>query len=245
MRKQTSVIPSDTGLMDAVDAGRMPGEVEENMNISWIVRLVTSSVGRKFFMAVSGLALIGFVAMHLAGNLLLLKGEADYNHYSELLLGNPLIRPAEIALACIFLVHIICGIWVRIEDWRARPVGYVKRKWEGGRTVGSATMLYTGILMLFFLGYHAVTFRFGDQSKGMYMMVFLAFRNPVYVCIYVLTALALLVKFSHGFQSAFQTMGFNHPKYTPWIKLAGWLLALAMIGFAAIPLWFLIKGGAI
>ena len=211
------------------------------INIKWLLRLVGSSIGRKFLMAVTGLGLCGFVLVHLAGNLLLFKGQAAYDHYAGLLLSNPLITYAELGLAAMFLVHVTTGIWVRWEDWKCRPVGYVKRKWSsGGRTPGSATMLYTAAALLVFLAYHLRVFRFVDHSEGFYMMVTGAFRHPEVAAFYVLVSVTIVLHLSHGFQSAFQTLGISHPKYAPLIKFAGLAVAAAMIGFATIPLWFLL-----
>ncbi|MDQ7772440.1 MAG: succinate dehydrogenase cytochrome b subunit [Elusimicrobiales bacterium] len=211
------------------------------MDIGFVRRVIFTSIGRKFVMAVTGLALGAFILVHLAGNLLLLKGEAAYDGYVALLLANPLILYAELGLAGLFLLHIATAAWVRWEDWRNAPSGYEERKWQGGRTVGSATMLYTAAVMLAFLVYHIIDFRFGDHSVGFYRMVTDAFRDPVFVSFYVAGALALVLHLSHGMQSSFQTLGLSHPKYTPFIKFGGLLFALAMTGFAMISVYFLLE----
>jgi len=206
--------------------------------MKWPVKILTSSIGRKLLMSVTGLVLCGFMFMHLAGNFLLFKGPEEYDHYAELLLSNPLILFAEIGLLALFLIHICMGVWVRWEDWRNRSYGYVKKKWAGGRTIGSATMLYTAGIILAFLAYHILTFKYVDHSQGVYYMVMTAFQDPVYVGIYMLSIFALVLHLSHGFQSAFQTLGVNHPKYTPFIKLAGFCISALMVGFASIALFF-------
>lgn len=211
------------------------------MDIGFLKRVVLTSIGRKFVMAVTGLALGAFMLIHLAENLLLFYGEKAYNGWVDLLLSNPFIIYAELALAAIFLLHIVSAVWVRWEDWRSAPAGYEERKWQGGRTLGSATMLYTAAAILAYLVYHLVDFRFGDHSVGFYQMVTGAFRDPLFVTVYVAGALALALHLSHGMQSAFQTLGVNHPKYTPLIKIAGLLVALSMIGFALISVYFLLE----
>lgn len=192
-------------------------------------------------MAVSGLLLGGFMLIHLAGNLLLLKGEAAYNGYVDMLLSNPAMPLLELGLLFIFIAHIITGVWVRIEDFINAPRGYEARKWQGGRTIGSATMLYTAAAILAYLVYHLLTFRFVDHSMGFYQMVTGAFRAPLFVAIYIAGAAALALHLSHGMQSSFQTLGVNHPKYTPFIKIGGILVAVSMIGFALIPVYFLLN----
>ena len=190
-------------------------------------------------MAASGLLLGGFMLVHLAENLLLFKGEAAYNGWVDLLLSNPATPLLEIGLLFVFVAHIITGVWVRVEDFLNAPRGYEARKWQGGRTVGSATMLYTAAAILAYLAYHLLTFRFVDHSMGFYQMVTSAFRSPVFTAIYIAGSAALALHLSHGMQSAFQTLGLNHPKYTPLIKAGGLLVALAMTGFALISLYYL------
>jgi len=209
------------------------------MDITFIKRFAFTSIGRKAVMAVSGLLLGGFMLIHLAENLLLLKGEAFYNGWVDFLLSNPVTPFLELGLAAIFVAHIITGTWVRIEDLINAPGGYEARKWQGGRTIGSATMLYTAIAILAYLVYHMLTFRFVDHSMGFFQMVTSAFRRPVFVAVYVAGSAALALHLSHGMQSAFQTLGLNHPKYTPFIKVLGLLTALAMVGFALISLYYL------
>ena len=192
-------------------------------------------------MAATGLMLGGFMLFHLAENLLLFKGETAYNAWVDFLLSNPLLPLLELGLAAVFLAHIFFGTWVRIEDWINAPRGYEARKWQGGRTIGSATMLYTAILILAYLLYHMLTFRFVDHSMGFYQMVTSAFRGRLFTAIYIGGAVALVIHLTHGLQSAFQTLGVNHPKYTPFIKIGGWAAALLMVGFAMISLYFLLE----
>ena len=208
------------------------------INITFIKRFAFTSIGRKAVMAVSGLLLGGFMLVHLAENLLLFKGEAAYNGWVDLLLSNPVTPFLEVGLLFIFVAHIVTGIWVRVEDFLNAPSGYEARKWQGGRTIGSATMLYTAAAILAYLVYHLLTFRFVDHSMGFYQMVTSAFRQPMFTAVYVAGAVALALHLSHGMQSAFQTLGVSHPKYTPLIKLGGTLVAAAMIGFALISLFY-------
>ena len=209
------------------------------MDITFIKRVISTSIGRKALMAVSGLALGLFMLVHLAENLLLFKGEMAYNNWVDLLLSNPLTPFLELGLLGIFIIHITMGVWVRVEDFINAPRGYEARKWQGGRTIGSATQLYTAAAILAYLAYHMLTFRFVNHDMGFYQMVTSAFRSKMFVAVYLGGALALVLHLSHGMQSAFQTLGVNHPKYTPLIKIGGWLVALAMMGFAFISVYYL------
>jgi len=210
------------------------------VNITFIKRLITTSIGRKAVMAATGLLLGAFMLVHLAENMLLFKGEIAYNGWVDFLLANPVTPVLECGLLLLFVAHIIAGIWVRLEDFINSPRGYEARKWQGGRTLGSATMLYTAAAILAYLAYHMLTFRFVDHSMGFYQMVTGAFRSPVFVTVYVSGSAALALHLSHGMQSAFQTLGLSHPKYTPLIKIGGMAVAVAMVGFALISLYFML-----
>ncbi|MCG2725221.1 MAG: succinate dehydrogenase cytochrome b subunit [Elusimicrobia bacterium] len=211
------------------------------MNLIFLRRIITTSIGRKLVMAATGLLLVGFVSFHLMSNLILLNGRETYNAYVAHLTGMPFLLLIEIGLFSLFLIHIFMGAYVRWEDFRNSPAGYEKRNWQGGRTIGSATMLYSAATILIFAVYHVFTFRFSDHSMGFYEMVTNAFRDPVYTAIYTLGALAIILHLSHGVQSIFQTLGINHLKYTPFIKFGGWIMALAMVAFALLPLIFLFE----
>lgn len=209
------------------------------MDITFLKRLAVTSIGRKAVMAVSGLLLGIFMLLHLAQNLLLFKGEVVYNGWVEFLLSNPATPYLEAILLVLFLAHVAAGAWVRVEDFRNSPRGYEARRWQGGRTIGSATMLYTSLALLAYLVYHLLNFRFVDHSMGFYQLVTSAFRSPGFVAVYLAGSLALALHLSHGMQSAFQTLGLDHPKYTPLIKTGGLIVALAMTGFALISIYFL------
>lgn len=208
-----------------------------------LCQLLHSSIGRKALVALAGLFLCGFLVTHLAGNLFLLVGEDAFNRYAETLETNPLLIPAEIALAGLFLLHILVSLKLRYDNAAARPVAYAAGlEGKGARTWGSRTMAVSGLLVLAFLVVHIRTFKFGDKPEGLYRLVMAAFSNPLYGLFYVAAMGGLGLHLSHGFQSAFQTLGANHPKYTPWIKRLGLAFALAIAGgFAALPVWAYLK----
>jgi len=194
-------------------------------------------------MAVSGLLLSGFLVTHLAGNLLLLKGEAAFNAYAKALENNPLLPLAEVGLAAVFVIHILSGLWVSWENRQARPVGYEASQWAGGRTIGSATMAYTGFLLIAFLVVHLRTFRFTEHGGNLYRHVLEAFRNPLYTGFYVAAMGGMVLHLSHGFASAFQTLGLAHPRAETLIKRSGLAFSLSMLGFAALAVWAYFQGG--
>ena len=197
-----------------------------------------SSLGQKFLVGGAGLMLCGFLLMHLAGNLFLFVGEGAFNHYAETLEQNPLLPIAEIGLAALFILHIITALYLKVKNRQARPVAYETAASKGGRTPGSRSMALSGTLVLAFLIVHLKTFKFGEDPEGLFRLVMAWFKNPYYAGFYVLAMGGLALHLSHGVQSAFNTLGISHPRYTPLIKAAGVAFAVLVCGgFAVIPLW--------
>lgn len=189
---------------------------------------LTSSIGKKQVMAITGLGLLGFTATHLLGNLLLLAGADAFNFYAHTLTSNKLIYLAEAGLIGMFVLHIILAILTRIENKAARPSKYyVKTRTGRGETISSMTMPITGIVMAVFIVIHLLNFKFGAeylttvdgvQMRDLFKTVVIYFANPLYVAWYVFAMFALGLHTSHGLQSAFQSLGMHHPKYTPLVK---------------------------
>lgn len=192
-------------------------------------------------MAITGLGLFVFVVMHLAGNLLIFQGAAPFNAYADKLESfGALLWAAEVGLVIFFLVHAYSGIRVAIENRRARQVRYVVNKRQGEATIASRSMVIGGIIILIFLVLHIKMFKFGDKAgaDGLWGLVNRTFHNPLMVAWYVIAMLALGLHLSHGFSSAFQTLGAQKPIWRPRLKMMGlglgWVVAL---GFAALPIW--------
>ena len=126
----------------------------------------TSTLGKKVTMAVTGLLLIGFLVVHLIGNLSLFPafgGKEKFNDYAHLLSSTPLIYGAEALLLAIFLIHIVAAIQVSLRNKAARPVAYEVRNTFGKSNAYSRGMLHTGLTVLVFLVVHLVTFKFGKE----------------------------------------------------------------------------------
>lgn len=207
-------------------------------------RYLLSSIGKKQLVAVSGLLLVGFLFTHLAGNLAMYGGQAKFDGYAEFLEHQPWLVPAELALAALFLLHVAWGLRVSWENLRARPERYAAAVALGGRTWGSATMKYTGLMTLVFLCVHIWTFKLGQpEGRSLFDWVLFHFRKPWYAGFYVLAMITLGLHLSHGVKSAFQTLGVNHPRYTPAIEAAGVLVAAALAaGFGSLPVWGFLRG---
>ncbi len=215
--------------------------------LSWIGRFLNSSIGKKMIMALTGLCLIGFLIVHLAGNLTLYADDTGdtFRAYEHTLTSNPLLPILEIGLILLFVVHIALGLRVSRENRDARPDRYGVRADMGKRTPGSATMLITGVIIGIFLVIHIKDFRIAKMGVEDFDMV-LALKerlsSPIGAGIYLIGVAAVGMHVGHAFKSAFQSLGINHPKYTPLIeKLSMVLGAILFIGFASFPILFALR----
>lgn len=203
-----------------------------NALINSFFRYATASIGKKQIVALTGLMLCGFLLGHLAGNLLLYKGEDAFNAYARFLNSNPLLPYIELALLGLFMTHIGFALWVTWEDLLARPQRYAVHQNAGGRTLGSSTMIYTGALVLVFMLVHVFMFKFSGEAEvnvhRFFGMVIECFRVGAWTAFYAAALLCLGVHLSHGASSAFQTFGVSHEKLNPGIQAAGLLFAAAM-----------------
>jgi succinate dehydrogenase / fumarate reductase, cytochrome b subunit len=201
--------------------------------------LMTSSVGKKLFMALTGFCFICFLVVHLLGNLTLYAGPGPFNAYvSSLESLGPLVTLAEIGLIVLALVHIGTGMLLFYLNLRARPIRYHMHKTAGGRTIGSATMPYTGLIILGFVVFHLADFTMADRTgTTLYDIVASAFSNPVHSAFYVFIMVVVAVHVSHGFWSLFQTLGIHHVKYTVPIQVLGVMVSILFgAGFGLIPI---------
>ena len=213
--------------------------------MNWLKQTLWSSIGKKLMMAITGLSFCAFLAGHLAGNLTIYAGKDSFNSYAEHLHSlGPLLTLAELGLLVFALIHVITGLTLFYQNFTARGVRYAVSKRGGGRTIGSATMPYTGILLLVFVIAHLLNFHFVDKSHTTIAeLVTQTFQSPLWVVLYILAMIVAAVHVSHGFWSAFQTIGANHPKYMPFIMVFSIIFALAVgIGFGLLPIFIAVTG---
>jgi succinate dehydrogenase / fumarate reductase cytochrome b subunit len=211
--------------------------------MNWYLFIIGSSVGKKMLMAVTGLCLIGFLAVHLLGNFMAFAGAAAFNDYAAKLHSlQPYLSVFNLGLAILGLIHIVIGTILFFDNLKARPEGYKVYKNPGGRTIGSNTMPYTGALILIFVISHLFKFTLVDKSvTPIYQQMAAAFANPMWVLIYVVAMVIVAVHISHGFWSMFQTFGLNHPRHMPLIMKVGLAVTLVFgIGFGILPIYLLI-----
>ncbi|MEZ5172290.1 MAG: succinate dehydrogenase cytochrome b subunit [Bacteroidia bacterium] len=221
--------------------------------------LFKSSLGRKYLMAFSGLFLCLFLVVHVAGNLQLFKddGGRAFNEYTYLMTHNPFIKVVSYVNYLLILLHIVDGFMLAAANRKARSSRYAMVDQSKSSSWSSRNMAVLGTLILIFLVIHLRSFWFemkfgsmpviqyetgGEEYKDMYIIVKEAFGQLWYSAIYIVCMVALGFHLVHGFQSAFQTLGLNHHKYTPIIKNVGIGVFAILIPalFAAMPLFFLL-----
>ncbi len=224
--------------------------------MSWFTRAASSSIGRKFVLAVTGLGLTLFVIAHLAGNLLLYVGADAYNEYAEALHKNEgLLMIAETGLFAFFALHIYNALVTARLNRAARPDEYLVKVSKIDKSPltapASNVMTASGILVLLFLMVHLSDFKLELRNPGPpgelpFDKAVRLLHDPITWITYVVGSIVLGYHLSHGFQSAFQTLGFSHPKYSPTIRGVSVLLACVIgAGFASFPIWATgVKGGA-
>ncbi len=213
----------------------------------WIIDFLNSSIGKKIIVSFTGIFLCSFLLVHLSGNFLLFRsdqGEA-FEVYSKFMSTNGIIGFLEIGLALGFAIHIFNTLRLTLENKRARPVPYAVNKASENSSLTSRTMFYSGLLVLSFLIIHLKSYFWEHRIVGsdltMYQSVVESFKDPVYGGFYVFAMVLLGLHLNHGFESAFQTLGLNHKKYTPIIKFLGLLFSIIVpAGFASMPIYFFI-----
>ena len=213
--------------------------------MSPLLRFLSSSVGTKILVALTGLGFAAFLVTHLAANLLVLVDPEAYNRYSHALISNPLIYLAEAGLVVLFLTHAFKAVFVTLRNRDARGRGYETKKRAGRgsrKSWASTTMIVTGIWLLLFVVIHLKTFKFGpwydtpDGMRDLTRLVHEVYAEPLHVVFYLLSMVVVGLHLSHGLSSAFQSMGLEHPRYNALIRGAGLTIAIVMAaGFALIP----------
>ena len=217
---------------------------------------LSSSVAEKFLIAVTGLGLLLYLVVHLAGNLLLFLGPERFNGYAHVLISNPLVVPVEIGLLAIFLVHVYKTTVMWWRNRAARPQDYYLKRWAGGpsrKSWASTTMIYSGALTAFFVVLHVRSFKYGayypvagSEVRDLHRLVTEFFRSPLNVVFYEACLVFLGFHLWHGFASAFESLGADRPGFAPRLLLASKVLAIVVAGgFVAIPLWVHFFGGRV
>ena len=206
-------------------------------------KILFSSISKKFVMALAGLFLLMFLPVHLIINFMLLKSNpGPFNEAAHFMATFPLVRIAEIVLFCVIIIHITWGIMLQIQNWLARPVGYVSGT-KSETSFFSRFMIWTGAIILTFLVLHFFNFYFikiglvPGNPEDFYSVAHNLFKVPMYDYIYLSCFFLLGFHLFHAFSSAFQTLGLNHRIWTPVVKVLALIYAILIpIGFASISI---------
>lgn len=229
------------------------------MNI--LKRLFSSTLGKKYIMAVTGFFLFAFVAGHLIGNLQIFGGPEMINRYGHFLQSNlELVWPVRITLAAFLVLHIWSAITLSLENNAARPVDYAVYQ-PIGSSYASRTMLWGGVIVFVFIVYHLLHYTaqvqyinltgksfttFIDQEKrhDIFKMMVVGFNNGWVSGFYILGVGLLCLHLSHGASSMFQSMGWRNAAYRPLLdKLARVVAVLIFVGYISIPVAILLGYG--
>jgi succinate dehydrogenase / fumarate reductase cytochrome b subunit len=213
------------------------------------VRVFSSSVGMKILIGVTGLALFLYLVIHIIGNLVVFLGPAAFNKYAFTLESNPVLPIIELLLLSVFVTHIYKTVRMFLGNQSTRPVAYVQKKSAGRpsrKTFASSTMIVSGLWLVAFLLVHVKAFHdgWGHQyewpagGRDLYRQEMETFTNPLMVGFYVLSMLVVGSHLWHGVSSGVQSLGADHPRWTPRVLLFGKTMAVLIAGgFIVIALW--------
>ena len=218
--------------------------------------IFSASVGKKLIMSISGLFLIVFLLVHLSVNLLLLVGDEAFNIGANFMGTNPAIRIIEPLLAFGFIFHIFYASLLTLQNQKARPNNYNTVNQSNSSSWSSRNMYILGGTVLTFLIIHIINFywkiKFGGENAlehvtvdgvemhNSYLLVSSLFKTWWFGVIYIIGAIFLGLHLSHGFWSAFQTVGFSNIKWRRILGIIGNIYAFIIaFGFSIIPLYFL------
>jgi len=215
--------------------------------------ILTSSIGKKFIMSLAGIFLLVFLFVHLCINLLLILFDSTeyFNVASHFMRTNIIVKIFEVVLFGGILLHILYAVILQIQNWIARPTDYKVTNYSQ-TSIFSKFVIHTAVVTFTFLVIHLMDFYFtskfghsvnevsytdGNVVEDLADIVISKFHIGAFVWGYILCFLVLGLHLHHGFQSAFQTLGINHHRYTPVIKGIGLIYTLIIvIGFTIIPL---------
>lgn len=209
-----------------------------------------SALGKKWVMAVSGIILLGFVLVHMIGNLKVYLGAESLDRYAEWLreLGEPalprtvLLWIARAVLAGAFVAHIVAAAQLTAMNRRARPVGYRSPRDYVAANFASRTMRWTGVIVALFVVFHLLDLTWGTANpefvRGeVYDNMVASFRRVPVAIAYIAANVALAIHIFHGAWSLFQTLGWNNPRLNPARRwFAATFAAVIGIGNVSMPL---------
>lgn len=217
--------------------------------MTWIANYARSSIGMKHIMGVTGLAMVGFLLVHMAGNLLVFGGPDAVNSYAVKLRTFPtLLWIARIGLITVFIAHCLAAFRLMGMNREARPIPYQYGLSTSRTPLYAKYMPMTGIVLLAFIAFHLAHLTFhvvlpgnaGVDDAGradVYSMTVLGFQNIAVAGAYIVAMALLCMHLAHGIPSFFQSLGITHPKYKPLIdKLGIGIAGLLFVGNVSMPI---------
>jgi len=215
--------------------------------------ITSISLGKKYFVAVSGAVLLLYVIGHMLGNLQIYIGQDQINMYAEKLHSlGPILWVIRAVLGILAILHIWFAIKLKLENVSARPISYAQKNWVEA-SLASRTMIWSGLLIFAFIAYHLAQFtlhwtnpnytRLIDMEGRMdvYSMIIFGFKNYIISGFYIIMMFLLMVHLSHGVESMFQSVGWNSAKWQPRLHKIAWIVAVVLfLGFISIPISILL-----
>jgi len=221
--------------------------------MKFLIAYARSSIGQKQLMGLTGLLWCGFLVGHLSGNFALLASAEAFNKYAHFLtsLGG-LLYIMEAGLVITFLSHAFLGIRVSMQNKKARETNYIKGSDKGGSHMAARLMALSGAVTLIFVVLHLIQFKFGKvymvpgtEIRDLYKTVMELYANPFFTLWYVIAMVLLGIHLTHALHSSLQSLGLNHPKYTPAILgISKFFGSVVAGGFIVISILAHLKGGA-
>lgn len=207
----------------------------------WFVRLIVSSIGKKFVMAFTGLFLLLFLVVHAAGNAIIFFGSEAFQTYADTLHSFPLIIFLfGIGLIVLFLAHISFGLYLYFENRKEGDGRYAVSVRTVEKSLASRTMHWSGIAIFFFLIIHVSAFVFSPEGTVISEYVKEKLSGFVYGLFYLVSFAALCLHLSHGFWSMLQTFGLNHPHYNKLINRLNYIVpGFFFAVFGGVVLYFM------
>ncbi len=213
-------------------------------------QLFTSSIGKKILMALTGFFLIIYLIVHAGINALIFYNDdgATFNTAASFMLHNYFVRFLEVGLFAVFILHIVQGLLLWQQNRATRKIGYAKKNFPREIKWYSRYMGWLGTFLLLFLIMHLYHFwastkhelYFNGPVIDLYQEMKIIFTNPLWFTLYMIGLVSLLFHLLQGFQSAFQTFGINHRRWTPIVKGIGIFYSVAIcILFAMMPVSFM------
>lgn len=221
---------------------------------------ISSSIGKKLILSLSGLFLITFLLVHLTANLFLLGGSDAFNVATHFMDTNPIIQIMQPLLAVGFFIHILYGVIIQLQNWKATPVKYKTVNQKESSKWSARNMIWLGLFIFAFLVIHLSNYFYvmkfashdmgkvivgGVEMHNSYALVSGLFTNEsfgfIYSAIYIIGFVALGLHLNHAFWSAFQTIGWSNDLWRKRLSIIGTLYAILIaVGFSVIPIYFML-----